>query len=160
MILLALLACAGADSEDTAAPVVGDPDYVRDPALDVELTSAAGGTESHNAGQACTHCHQAHGPGRGQFTLAGSAFRADGTPATEGSIQAWTPMMDGGTLVAEVPIDAYGNFYTTQDLGLPDAVIQPVVVDASGTVVNQMPWPTESGSCNQCHTPVLRVIVP
>ena len=69
-------------------------------------------------------------------------------------------MMDGGTLVAEVPIDAYGNYYTTQDLGLPDAVIQPVVLDASGAVVNQMPWPTESGSCNQCHTPVLRVIAP
>jgi mono/diheme cytochrome c family protein len=160
MILLALLACAGADSEDTAAPAVGDPDYVRDPALDVDLTSASGGAESHNAGQACMHCHQAHGPGPGRFTLAGSAYRADGTPAAEGSIQAWTPMMDGGTLVVEVPIDALGNYYTTEALGLPDAVIQPVVLDATGAVVGQMPWPTESGSCNQCHTPVKRVIVP
>ena len=34
MFALLLLACAGPASEDTAAPFPGDPDYVRDPALD------------------------------------------------------------------------------------------------------------------------------
>jgi hypothetical protein len=160
MIALLLLACAGSTADGSAAPVPGDPDYVRDPALDVDLVSIAGGTASHNTGQACMHCHQAHGPGLGQFTLAGSAYRDDGSPAAEGSVQAWAGGYDGGTLLVEVPIDAYGNFYTTEDLGLPDNAYVPVVRDAAGNVVNQMPWPTESGSCNQCHTPVARVVFP
>lgn len=160
MFSLLLFACAGADPIDSGTPAPGDPDYVRDPALDVDLQSASNGTQSHNTGEPCMHCHQAHGPGRGQFTLAGSAYREDGAPANGGFIQAWAGAYDSGTLLIEVPIDAYGNFYTTEDLGLPELAIVPAVFDAEGTLVNQMPWPTESGSCNQCHTPVRRVIVP
>ena len=57
-------------------------------------------------------------------------------------------------------MDAYGNFYTTTDLGLPGSPVQPAVLDAQGIEVNRMPWTTESASCNQCHTPVRRVQFP
>ena len=162
MILAVLLACSG-DSADTAGnaePQPGDADYERDPALDVDIQSEAGASNSHNTGEACMHCHQAHSNGLGLFTAAGSAYDADGSPASTGSIQLWAGSADTGTLVVELPVDGLGNYYTTMDLGLPQTAVQPVVIDASGAEVNRMPWPTESGSCNQCHTPVRRVEFP
>ena len=54
-ILLAALLLAACD--DDAEPFTGDPDYVRDPALDVELVSARGDARSHNVGQNCMQCH-------------------------------------------------------------------------------------------------------
>lgn len=161
MILTLLLACAGGDA-DTASgqPQPGDADYERDPALNVNIQSEAGATNSHNTGEACTHCHQAHSNGLGVFTAAGSAYDADGTPASMGSIQLWAGSADTGTLLVELPVDGLGNYYTTIDLGLPQTAIQPVVVDATGAEVNRMPWPSESASCNQCHTPVKRVTFP
>ncbi|MEQ1507856.1 MAG: hypothetical protein ABMB14_36850, partial [Myxococcota bacterium] len=65
-----------------------------------------------------------------------------------------------GTLVASLPIDSAGNFFTTEDVGLPGAPLQPVIVDPDGGRVNQMPWATESAACNHCHTPGLRVVMP
>ncbi|MBM4393979.1 MAG: hypothetical protein FJ090_22865 [Deltaproteobacteria bacterium] len=161
MILPLLLACAG-DAADSAGdvPLPGDADYERDPALNVDAQSEAGATNSHNTGEACMHCHQAHSNGPGIFTAAGSAYNADGTPATTGSVQLWDGSADGGTMLLELPIDALGNFYTTTDLGLPQSPVQPLLLDAAGTEVDRMPWPTESASCNQCHTPVIRVAFP
>lgn len=161
MILALLFACAGGDA-DTAPdqPQPGDADYERDPALDVDIQSEAGATNSHNTGEACMHCHQAHSNGLGVFTAAGSAYNADGTPATSGSIQLWEGSADTGAMLLELPIDALGNYYTTTDLGLPQVAVQPVLVDAAGDEANRMPWPTESASCNQCHTPVIRVAFP
>lgn len=161
MILAMLLACAGGDADSASdPPQPGDADYERDPALDVDIQSQAGATNSHNTGEACMHCHQAHSNGLGVFTAAGSAYNADGTPATSGSIQLYEGNADTGAMLVVLPVDALGNFYTTLDLGLPQTFVVPVVVDASGAEVNRMPWPTESGSCNQCHTPVRRVEFP
>ncbi|MES2640198.1 MAG: hypothetical protein V4850_11965 [Myxococcota bacterium] len=163
MVLTLLLACAGTGSDDTGTPAIipiGDPRYERDPALDVDLESTPGATISHNAGQSCQSCHQAHGPGRGLFTVAGTAYEADGTLASAGSIRLWDGGPGVGNEVGVVPIDAYGNFYTTADMGYPDANLFPTVHDSEGTLVNAMPWPTTSGACNHCHTPVKRVAFP
>jgi hypothetical protein len=155
-----MLACAQSPESDTAAPLPGDPDFVRDPALDVAMTSSSGTSDSHNMGESCMACHQEHGPGRGRFTLAGTVYQADGSLADEGSVQAWVGGYPDGTLLIDVPIDLNGNFYTTEDLGLPGVAIVPVVIDGDGEPVNQMPWPTESGACNHCHTPARRVLMP
>lgn len=160
--LFAWFACAPSDPgepADTAAPSPGAPDYPRDPALDIDLDSAAG-AESHRAGEACTHCHQAHADGPGIFTAAGTVYRPDGSVATDGFVELWAGGATSGALVATLPIDASGNFYTTSDLGLPAEPVQPVVRYPDGSLANQMPWPTESASCNQCHTPVARVVMP
>ncbi len=135
--------------------VPGDPDFVRDPSLDVTLVSASGGTSSHEAGASCQHCHQALGPGPGQFSVAGTLYTDEGTPASEGTIQILS-VQDGAEL-ARLDVDANGNFYTTMLLGLPDAAILPVVLDAGGETVHSMPFPTTSGACNHCHTPARRV---
>jgi hypothetical protein len=148
------------DTTPVADPVPGDPDYVRDPALDVALDSIAGSDDSHETGEACMHCHQPHGDGPGVFTAAGSVYRSDGTPANAGTIELWAGGLDVGARVVVMEVDALGNFYTTADLGLPDDPVQPVVVDPDGEVVNLMPWTTESASCNQCHTPVKRITMP
>jgi hypothetical protein len=168
MLALALAGCEPPEpsepldsgNADELPPAPGDPDYVRDPALDVELESEADGALSHNTGVSCMRCHQPHGPGRGLFTAAGSVYRSDGEPATGGSVQLWTVGVGVGELVIELPIDAFGNFYTTADIGLPDVPVQPAIVDPDGVVVNQMGWTTESAACNHCHTPRVRVLMP
>jgi hypothetical protein len=155
LVALALLGACEGEPDPQPAPDV--PDEERDESLNIELQSEAGGTTSHNTGLACMHCHQPHGDGPGLFTAAGSVYRTDGSPASAGAVQLWTA---DGALVIEIPIDTMGNFYTTAEIGLPDVPVLPVVLDAEGQAVTQMPWPTESASCNQCHTPVKRVVVP
>jgi hypothetical protein len=133
---LLLLACDPADE-----PLLGDESYVRDPALDVALVSAAGDDRSHAGGDNCMRCHQAHGPGPGRFTAAGTV---DG-PA--GALE----LRDGeGALVLAVPIDALGNFYTTEPLPLPDTPLFPSIVFEDGVRL-AMPFPTRSAACNVCH---------
>jgi hypothetical protein len=153
MIFLLWLAACGTPDTSTWEP------YVRDASLDVDLMSEAGGT-SHRAGEPCTQCHSANGDGPGRFQASGTVYDLDGAVVSAGSIALWAGGREAGTLLVELPIDASGNFYTTDDLGLPDVPVQPVVVAPDGTEVNQMPWPSESAACNQCHTPGLRVTMP
>jgi len=148
---LGLLACGEGD----ATPAPGDPDFVRDPALDVALASEAGGATSHEAGTSCQHCHQALGPGPGRFSVAGTLYTPEGSPADEGFVQILS-VLDGRELL-RLPVDANGNFYTTQEIGLPDNAVLPVVLDEAGETVHGMPFPTTSGACNHCHTPAFRV---
>ena len=142
------------------APILGDPDYVRDPSLDVPLISARGETLSHNMGQNCMSCHQAHGPGPGLFTAAGTIYGADQTPHTDGSIELRTGAAGTGDLVLRIAADSNGNFYTTEKLPLPDTSLFPAVYDRDGMLRNYMPFPTRSAACNVCHVGSLVVLVP
>lgn len=147
---LALALLAGCDDPDVA-PAPGDPEYVRDPALDRDLVSAHGGASSHNEGQNCMECHQANGPGPGKFSVAGTVFGADGTPSADATVELWSAPGGQGELVIHVEADALGNFYTTETLDLSDAPAFPFVTSADGVGVNLMPFPTRSGACNVCH---------
>ena len=152
-LLAALLLCvvmpACDDGEATPAP--GDPDYVRDPALDVPLISARGAAVSHNVGDNCMSCHQERGPGPGRFTAAGTLYGADGTPHADGAIELRTGPAGMGELILRIEADSNGNFYTTEPLPLPDTALFPAVYDRDGTLRNYMPFPTSSAACNVCH---------
>lgn len=147
---LALVLLAGCDDpEDTPAP--GDPDFVRDPALDREVVSAHGGMTSHYEGQNCMECHQEYGPGPGRFSVAGTVVHADGSLSADATVELWTAPGGQGELVIRVEADASGNFFTTEELDLTNAPAFPFVKAAGGGGANLMPFPTLSGACNVCH---------
>ncbi|MEE2779643.1 MAG: MbnP family copper-binding protein [Myxococcota bacterium] len=110
-------------------------DFERDAGLDVSVASKDGETTSHPMGDkrygaTCTKCHQAHGPGIGQFVVSGTiradddeAYTAGGTvqmgtgvgnrfgPKThpiEDKIFNWNKLFD-------LEIDGNGNFFATAD---------------------------------------------
>lgn len=143
------LACDDGGGEPQA--YVGEPEYERDPALDVELVSAHGDDISHAQGTNCMECHQAKGPGPGRFTAAGTLYDASGAPHVDGVLELRTAPAGGGELVARVEGDALGNFYTTEALPLPDQALFPTVLSKDGARSSFMPFPTISGSCNLCH---------
>jgi hypothetical protein len=139
-------ACSG---EKTS--LVGDPCFVRDAALNVTNISAKDSSKSHNVGQNCMQCHQARGGGRGIYTLAGSIFKMDGTPASNAKV---TLYADGAKTqaLASVDADALGNFYTTSTLPFPNQALFVKIESADGQKSKSMPFPTLSGACNVCHT--------
>ncbi len=147
---------------DTDEPeIVGDPDYVRDPALDIPLVSARGGARSHEVGSNCMACHQAHGPGPGLFTAAGTLIGPDGAAYPDGAIELRSGAAGSGDLVLRIEADSNGNFYTTEPLPLPDVSLFPTVYNRDDKLANFMPFPTASAACNVCHvgSAVIRVLV-
>ena len=143
----------------TREPQPGDPQFLRDAALDVDNVSQSRGTRSHNLGQNCLTCHQALGPGRGRFAVAGTVFEKGGQPALNPVLELWQgPMGRGGTLVASIQGDALGNFYTTAEQGLAEKPLFPVI--RLGTRSVAMPFPTPSGACNLCQSAGARLELP
>lgn len=148
--VIVLLACLGCDDGDEG-PFIGDPDYERDPALDVTLISTHGEAISHNVGQNCMQCHQQFGPGPGLFTAAGTIHDIDGAPHPDGVVELRTAPGGGGELVLRIEADANGNFYSTEALPLPDMPVFPTVYSDDGARTIGMPFPTASAACNVCH---------
>jgi hypothetical protein len=145
------LACDD-DHGDSEAPVIGDPEYPRDPALDVPLVSANGGQSSHNEGENCVQCHQSHGPGRGLFTVAGTVYEGEGEVSPDATVELWTGLGGTGELRLRIEADARGNFFTTESINFfGDDPLYPFVTAKDGDRVNFMPFPTDSGACNICH---------
>lgn len=153
-LLLGLLlsVATGACGDDTsnsathqdAAP--GDPDFVRDTALNIENISTAGSHKSHNMGQNCMTCHQEHGPGKGIFTVAGTWWNEDGSAHAGGRVE----LRDGDLSVLSINVDEYGNFYTTEPVALPEKSLRPVLIENDNSEA-PMPFGTRSGACNICH---------
>lgn len=139
------------EGESAGEPAIGDPDYDRDPSLDVELVSEHGGQSSHSAGENCVQCHQALGPGPGRFTVAGTVYEADGSPSPDATVELWTKGAGMGELIVAVEADANGNFFTTEPIDFFAGAAYPFVRAADGVRTTQMPFPTKSGACNICH---------
>ncbi|MCR9165388.1 MAG: hypothetical protein ACE37F_35215 [Nannocystaceae bacterium] len=154
LVLSTLVLAAACDEDvDAESPALepGDPDFERDPALDVENVSAADETRSHNAGLNCMRCHQALGPGVGQFTVAGTIYGPDGEPASDAMLELRTAPAGGGELVASVEADAYGNVFSTEPLPLPEQPLFVRLESSGGVLAAAMPFPISSGACNHCH---------
>lgn len=136
----------------------GTDAYERDQALNVENISAHDEARSHNQGQNCMECHQQYGPGRGLFTVAGTAADADGEWLTNPIVELYTaPEEDNGELVLRVEGDSLGNFFTTEALPFPEQELFVRIRSEDGKLSNQMPFPTTSGTCNHCHTGGARI---
>ena len=138
--LATLVACGSSDAAERSAdtPSFGEPEFVRDPALDVDNISRHGGESSHFTGQNCMKCHQPHGPGAGLFSIGGTLANPDGTPHPNGTV--YVTRTDPTSLpedleideleiepVATVEVDAFGNFYSTEPLPLPEEALFVIV---------------------------------
>jgi hypothetical protein len=155
LLCAALPACGGDGAAPAAvtdlAPPPGDPAFQRDPRLNVANISARGLSVSHNMGHNCMTCHQPHGPGKGLFTAAGTAYNPDGTVHPNATVRLRTAPNGGGDLVATIEGDAYGNFYTTQPLPTPEAALFVSITSSDGASTKEMPFPQRSLACNVCH---------
>lgn len=160
-ILVALLSGCGDASETGSQGGVlpGDPRFERDPSLDVENVSKRGERRSHNVGLNCMGCHQEHGPGKGQFTVAGTLYGPDEAPHSNGSVELRTMPSGAGDLVIALEGDAYGNFFTTEEVMFPNVELFVVVKSEDSAMSNSMPFPTSSGACNICHNEQRRVVL-
>jgi hypothetical protein len=165
LAVLAPAALVGCDPEDDGGeeeamdelePQPGDPDFVRDPGLDMEVVSEHGSERSAGMVGNCMQCHQPRGPGMGQFTLAGTAVDDEGRLVPDPIVELRRPAFDEdgpvpGELVATIEGDRLGNFYTTEPLPWPDESLVPWVFSSDRTLANNMPFGTISGACNLCH---------
>lgn len=106
--------------------------------------------DSHKNGQDCMGCHVNGGSGEGWFNVAGSVYKADGTtPNKNGKIMFYTEANEGGSLVKTIEVDALGNFYTTEDIGITMGLF-PVFESENGNK-KMMHTKATYGSCNSCH---------
>ena len=112
-----------------------------------DKTSVSGESESHNFGQNCMNCHVSGGEGEGCFVVAGSVENPTGNPSSSGQIEFYTQPNGGGTLKYTVPIDAKGNFYTTNTNTYTG--LYPAVKGATQT--KYMSSAITTGACNTCH---------
>jgi hypothetical protein len=118
------------------------------PATTTTTTSNLG--SSHDAGLDCTTCHS--------FTVAGTAYKADGVSVYPGAtIRLSTAPDASGTTLATLVSDATGNFLTSAAISFGPGLY----ITATGTSGNAepMPVPLKSGACNSCHGPGNRILV-
>ena len=137
LAVLTLAACGGGDSSPTSPSSPGDG-------------STAGSSSSHNAGRDCTGCHS--------FTVAGTAYKADGTTTYPGAvIRLATASAGGGTVVATLTADRSGNFYSGSSVAFGSGLY--VTATGTGGAVRLMSATITNGGCNRCHGPGGRVMV-
>ena len=154
--------------------VPGNPNFKRPAYLDVDLASAPEELRSHNMGENCLKCHQANGPGRGRFTLAGTLFTTDVKPFPNAVLTLYAHAevgQDGKTVLSDevmtLPLDGRGNFFTTAPLpgGYPTNKLYPRFFGPNGEPLvgpddvtpAQMNGGITMGSCNYCHGTPMRV---
>jgi cytochrome c553 len=114
------------------------------------LVSRNGGMISHGMSQNCMNCHEQGGEGSGWFTVAGTVYdSAMTTTYANAIIRLYSEVDGGGTLVATVEADAYGNFFTTEAVNFGNG-LYPLVAGTTGNTVS-MQQATMLGACNSCH---------
>ncbi|NDP27131.1 MAG: hypothetical protein GZ087_06865 [Flavobacterium sp.] len=116
--------------------------------------STSGSNASHNAGQNCMNCHKPGGGEAPQWKVAGTVYN-DALTATnpQATVKLYTGPDGTGTLIATLPVDAKGNFYTTNNVNF-SAGLYPLVAGATAT--NSMSSSITTGACNSCHDGVSR----
>jgi hypothetical protein len=109
----------------------------------------AGGSKSHNFGMNCMNCHKSGGEGKGCFSVAGSVSNATLTAhVTGGTVKFYTQANGAGQLMYTLPIDAKGNFYTTESMNITG--LYPVITSTAGATAS-MSTGLSTGQCNSCH---------
>ncbi len=107
-------------------------------------------TESKDMSNNCLTCHYQGGSGEGVFTTGGTIY--DSTQTTtfaNATLYFYTDANGQGTLVDSLEVDAYGHFYTTQEIDFTQG-LYPVVEGTNG-FRNYMPSSTPTGACYSCH---------
>lgn len=138
LFVIAILFAAGCGGSG------GDSDSDSD--SDSEMISELGETDSHRAGQDCQQCHD-------ELTVAGTVYDA-GNPTEvkpDVLVRLHAQADQSSTLVAEVEVDAKGNFYTTAPIAFGTGLYAVVVDGADASLFMMTPVTANDGACNDCH---------
>jgi hypothetical protein len=127
LALAALTAACGGSSSPTSGAADG---------------GGGGRATSHNAGRDCLACHR-------DFGVAGTVYRADGSPAQGAVVRLTAAANGGGSVVLSLTSDASGNFYASRSVGFGSGLYTDVA-GASGSP-RAMTAAVTSGACNSCH---------
>ena len=142
LLLPMLFSCAEPTSESSSGD--GDDDGESETA-----TSVAGSSRSHNFGQNCFSCHTSGSGSEAseyQWTVAGSvAYNGSALTGVSGAVIKFYKA--DNTLVATLPVDAIGNFYTTTSITGMGSLYPEI--SYNGTT-HRMSSPA-SASCANCH---------
>ena len=105
--------------------------------------------ESHKAGQNCMDCHKSGGSGEGWFTIAGTVHDSMKTSTfPNATVKLYTGSNGTGILMANIQVDGYGNFYTTENVDFGSGLYTSV----EGTSITKyMNSTITTGQCNSCH---------
>ncbi len=110
--------------------------------------SSFNSTESHNMGQNCMECHIAGGDGEGWFTAAGTVYDSTRQSTYPNAlIELYSGPNRTGSLISTIQGDAFGNFYTTENIDLGSGLYTVV----TGIDNKHMNSSLTSGACNLCH---------
>ncbi len=117
--------------------------------------SKPNGKASHFFGLNCSACHTEGRKGTGCFTIAGSVLDEDRSKIYKNPVvKLYTEPMAGGTLVATIKGDAFGNFYTTETIDFSKGLYPTLIGSPSATEpIKHMKRPIDQtmGQCNKCH---------
>ena len=114
-------------------------------------TSAYGGTESHNVGEACMRCHNSGGLNEYWWVVAGTVYKPDKTSLNPNcTVFLYSAPDGGGTIVTTIQADGKANFYTTNSISFGTG-LYPAVKSLSGEI-QHMNSSINQGNCNGCHT--------
>lgn len=105
--------------------------------------------ESHNMGINCMNCHKSGGSGEGIFNIAGTVYNdlKTGTYANA-TVKLFTEPNETGLLKYTVQVDAFGNFYTTENIDFGTGLYPSIEGNSSTT---NMASSITTGQCNSCH---------
>jgi hypothetical protein len=135
----------------------GDDDDDDDGSESETKVSTSGGRESHRFGENCFSCHVSGGGEASEyrFTIAGSVYASGGNSALANSnatVEFYTQANRSGTRVLTLPVDAYGNFFTTNSVSeLSNGLYPQVVYNSNRSSMNSQH--TSTGQCYSCHAP-------
>lgn len=102
-----------------------------------------GSAASHNAGRDCLACH------RGEFGVAGTVYRVDGSAYPGATVRVTTALDGGGSVVLTVTADASGNFYASRSVAFGSGLYTDVT--GTGGARRAMKAAVTGGACNSCH---------
>jgi hypothetical protein len=106
---------------------------------------------SHNAGKDCASCHSGGNPGRGCFSICGTAFQKDKSSPMQNAVMVLFSKDENGKITdvsKPIPLDKSGNFYTTETISFANKY--PAIISGKDTTMMGGSL-TNTASCNSCH---------
>lgn len=155
LLSTALVACGGGGTSIKTTPQIQNPPVTTQNIIE----SSNGDTLSHvdiRRGMNCLGCHKT-GSTSPVFTVAGTVFKTSNLTQVQPNIQIefYSNAAGTGSPIEVIEVDANGNFYTTDNLGLTG--LFPAV--RSPTEKRMMPIDFQGGQCNDCHDGSPQVVI-
>ncbi len=106
-------------------------------------------SRSHYEGRNCMDCHVRGEGGSGWFTVAGTVYDSTGRNIYNNATVYLCSGPNGtGTILYKIPVDASGNYYTTENVNYTGG-LYTAVKGATSTIY--MAGKITDGECSRCH---------